>query len=785
MPGLFDDLIPRMTSEPAQNIARQPIAASSRVWGDSEAEQAGLYESQTGNVSRIKNGLFDDLIPTARQSNGFDNRFGAAMEAAPDNAEALASGLRGVADRKIVKGAYGREPAKGEAEFDSFVSDWANTALLNVPRNLGAAVLSRRFDVPFKEAYSRLKDFEEARGRLNPKSSLAGTGAGIVQGVATLPGISGGASMTGRATRAAGTAAGYASLSELIDSKDPLTATVAGAFGGAVGFVAAPVLEKTIGAVVKLVRSGKSNTMFLNPDGTLTPDAVKAARDAGIEPAEFEKVLVAAYGKKFSEKGASPATAREAAADEFGIKLTPGQATGDFNRIKYEQDAARGGYGPLAARAGRNRFEQQGQEIAQAGGGMQSRIAGQNPVIGSVDEAATTIRGGVQTAASDAKAAYRGQYKDALSREGEFSDLAFRNVGERIKQTLSHGDDAVIIDDVTTPVANRAIDDLDRISSLNIQNKAQPGSPPNPNDIIGINLKGVDQARKRLVAYYQAAKGSQNPTDMRAVQRTINAFDDEIETSMQVGLFSGDDGALEALKAARESYRAYSNAFKPQGPGDDVGQAMVRIVERDATAGEVANLLYGHSAIGERGVSARLAERLKQIFEPGSDEMSAIKQGLWLRLTTKPQGVDDFGSQAIANRIAKFVNGDGADLARRIFSPKEIGEMRRYAAALKHVVPPRDAVNWSGTAYTMAALQGGGIGSASLFFGADPQTAAAIASLRIGGKLAKDIVRGRSASKYFSQGAPSSIPPPGASSSPMTGVGAGVSSDPLADLMRN
>lgn len=759
------------------------------VLGTSVADYANKFNTAMGfnnerrpvveaaQAAMPKPGNFFDQFdgkPAPAAPPGFDERFAPVIEAAPQNAEALSAGLRSEADRRIVRQGYGRDPQPGEAEFDSAVAEWANTALLNVPRNIGAATLSFRFGVPFNEAYERLKDFEEARSRLNPVSSGVGTAGGIVQGAVTLPGIGGGASTVGRAGRAGATAGGYSAASSLIDSKDPLTATVAGGLGAGLGFVAAPVAEKIVGLVTRLVQRGAMNTKFLNNDGTLTPEAMKAARDAGIEPGDFQTVLVNAYGKKFSDKGASPATAREAAADEFGITLTPGQATGDFSRIKYEQDAARGGYGPLAAKAARNRFEEQGGQIGAARSGIQSQIAGEQPMVGSVDEAAGSVLSGVKSAAAKQRADFKGKYQDALTREGEFSDIAFRGVGDRIKVALSDGDNPVIIDDVTTPIANRAIADLDRISGLRIQNSAAPGGQPDPAQIVGVNLRGVDQARKRLVAFYQSAKGSQNASDARAVQRIIDGFDNEVEMAMQTGLFSGDDAALSALKAARESYRKYRQTFKPGGAGDDVGRSMERIAERDATAGEVANLLYGHSAIGERGVSARLANRMKQVFGEGSDEWSAIKQGLWMRLTSKPEGMNDFGPQAMSERIFKFVNGDGAALARQVFSPEEIGQIKRFAAAVKNVVPPRDAVNWSGTAYTLAALQGGGLGGAGLYFGADPQTAAALASLRIGGKVAKDIVRGRSASKYFSRGAPSTLPPPGAGATPGVGVGVGL-----------
>lgn len=66
--GLFDDLIPqKMTAEPPTFIDRPSVQPSKRVWGDAEAEQAGLYETkqpQSQRATQVAAALsFDDLIP--------------------------------------------------------------------------------------------------------------------------------------------------------------------------------------------------------------------------------------------------------------------------------------------------------------------------------------------------------------------------------------------------------------------------------------------------------------------------------------------------------------------------------------------------------------------------------------------------------------------------------------------------------------------------------------------------------------------------------------------------
>lgn len=748
-------------------------------------------------------GMFSDLVPAqdgAEPAPSLLERFsGEGMSTPTADAEKLATGLRKTADKDLVTRAYGYEPSQAEQSFDTIVAELANTFLMNVPRNIGAAYLSHKYDVPFDEAYDKLKAFEEARSRENPKSSVAGTVGGVTAGLLTLPSVKlGGLGKTvaGRAVEAGATGAAYGVTSELLDSKDPVKASVAAALGAALGGIAAPVAEKVVGLVTKLVSQGKTAMQFLKPDGTLTDDAAEAARKAGIDPDDLLKVMQKKYAEGFAKKGVKPETAREVAADEFGIKLTPGEAADDYGKIAAEQGMARDARGPLAGKEARKFYGEREGQIGRAKTGVQERVAEQQPLVESANEAANVVGQGARTIANKQKAAYKGAYDEALAKEGEFNDIAFRDIGERIRRDGLKAPEPVIIDDVTTPVSARAIQHLDNtIGKLKIQDRAQPksmeartageyqwpgepqrlpGATPGPDVIAGVNMNGVEQSRKQLVEFYKGAKSSGNASDIRAMRRIIEGFDDELETAIATGLFKGDDQALPALKRARALFSNYQKTFRSQGQGDSVGKAMEKIIERDATGGEIANMLFGKAAIGEKGDSVRLAARLKNIFGESSEEWSAIRQGLWLRLTSQPEGVTDFGPQALSTRISKFLSGDGADMAKVLFSPKELGEMRRFATVMKTITPPVGTVNHSNTYYALARELGIGtaLGGGAYWLTNDPVTAAALSGTKIGGKLVREVYRGRSAAKYFSRGVqPDKVKVPGLSGP--IGVGAG------------
>lgn len=251
--------------------------------------------------------------------------------------------------------------------------------------------------------------------------------------------------------------------------------------------------------------------------------------------------------------------------------------------------------------------------------------------------------------------------------------------------------------------------------SANTLTPAKSASAPATTTQSGpLDLKGVDQARRKLVAYYKHAKGSGNATDARAVSGVIEEFDASVERAMSDGLFSGSDDALKALRSARSAFSSYQRTFRPNGAGDDVGTAMRRIIERDAQPQEVANMLFGQAQVGAKGSSVRIAERLRNVLGDDSAEWGAIRQGLWQRLTTRPEGVEDFGVQALSQRIGHFLSGDGRELARAIYSPEELRAIGEFGQVVRTLRPLKDTVNSSGSGYTVLAALKGKLSSKSL-----------------------------------------------------------------------
>ncbi|NGX98305.1 MAG: hypothetical protein G4V63_24790 [Candidatus Afipia apatlaquensis] len=296
---------------------------------------------------------------------------------------------------------------------------------------------------------------------------------------------------------------------------------------------------------------------------------------------------------------------------------------------------------------------------------------------------------------------------------GDFESSAFDGLGRSIRNKLTQRSEPVIVDDVTTPVAARALQDLEEtLGGAMPTNRASPLGNRTP---VGdtFSIQDMDQARKRLTTMYGQI-GNASPTaaaDRRAMRNVMGAFDDHVEQALVSPLFTGDEAAYGTLKAARKAYADYAKTFRPQGPGDDVGTVIQKIIGRydgqAATPNEVANFLFGATNVGAKGQSVRVAQRLKSMLGDDSEEWFGVRQGLWSKLTEPPAGMTDWGPQKVSERIFKFLNGEGQVLSHVLFNANERALMSQFGQVLKQITPPVGSVNHSNTAPVLMRIAKG------------------------------------------------------------------------------
>lgn len=284
------------------------------------------------------------------------------------------------------------------------------------------------------------------------------------------------------------------------------------------------------------------------------------------------------------------------------------------------------------------------------------------------------LRAGEQAARAEKEALYgRAGGMDAAVRADEV-----QNVRSRVAQHLD--DMGTVVDPQLTPAAAKMMDELQKLAELRIPNKAVGARVPasGAEQAVGVNVQGLEQARKRLGFFRSAAS---NDADRRAASQIVQRFDEWQSDAFERALMSGNDGALAAFREARASNASWRRRFHNED--DDAGRVISKVVNGEVTPQEVANYIIGAGKVGAKGVSSRLLTRLQEATGGDAEAMQAIRGGIWNRLTQATEGAQARPAQKVADDIAEFLNGSGRDVADRMFTPEQRGIMRAYAETVQ------------------------------------------------------------------------------------------------------
>jgi hypothetical protein len=378
----------------------------------------------------------------------------------------------------------------------------------------------------------------------------------------------------------------------------------------------------------------------------------------------------------------------------MGVTLSEGQATRELPALQAEQAARSGQLGDRAQARAQAFQQQQREQVAAA---TENAARSLDPygmrIAETPQEAGQVVQQSLQNAAASEKAAVQQAYKLAQGLPGEIHPSAFENMGSRIRSDLWHRDEPVVVDDQLTPFASRAVRDLDdRVSQLQIQNRASPFGQPAPEDIAGINLAGVDQMRRRLSAFRKNAFSSGNAADGRAAQAVLDAFDDQIDGAVNGGLFRGDPRAVQAWNDARAANADYRRTYTAQ-KNDPVGRVVEKVLGKGnneaAIPNDVADYLYGSTGINPSSLHVGVAKRVRDILGDRSPEWSGVKQGLFSRLIEPAPGMTDWGPGKVANRVNQFLNGGGKEMSETVFSVPELDMLKQYAELQRALEVPQ------------------------------------------------------------------------------------------------
>ena len=578
--------------------------------------------------------------------------------------------------------------------------------------------------------YERTKQELEAKSRLNPSASAAGTATGTIGGMfvplGPLAKIGQGAEFVTRSispfskatteavaqgVNAATTGAVLSGGSSYIEDQDLQKALLNAGVGMGLGPAAQYGMSRFIGKI-------KGFDDPLTAQGGFTPQAQKAVDEAfwpeiqaGRMTVQDVEDLKPKIAEIFKSKGTSAAGAREAQLREAGVENpTRSQVTGmiptqrGFDprdpQILYAQDQAKQGI------------------LSTLANGVPTAPTMPNVTAQNLFKTEQALR-----------AAAKAPYKAIEQEPGTFMSGVLQNdIGRNAMSSL---DTALTASRMPTnlkdlPQYPKAAEAYDLVlNTLATGNMPQIGNMPVSGNVSAESLMMVRKGINKL--WTQAS-----PQDRVAIDAIRNGFDKNIENAIQNGLFTGDGPKiLSLMKQGSSGWAQYKNAFEGPGAADAiVSKAIDRLKDKSlANPTEIAQGILDSKLINN-ALGPSVYTKLEGILGKNSPEMSQVRDQL------RASVVNTGGSPInIANNIDAMLGSGNKILAARLFSPQEMRQMRMASQAIRTIekapMPARQAneklaeVIMGNMPSGLLSLMTGAAGAAaSHAMGAEPATAA-------------------------------------------------------------
>lgn len=367
---------------------------------------------------------------------------------------------------------------------------------------------------------------------------------------------------------------------------------------------------------------------------------------------------------------------RVQAADEFGVPLTAGQTTGNVSQQAWEAAARNDAKGMVAGNTVRNFDARQADAVANAKHNIASQFS-QNPATAA--EAADAITGAVRQRANDLRTSADEAYAAAANKNAWVAADEVSSLAQRVSQQLETN--GIRLDTYGNYGGSQ--------NAMNLLRRASGFEGAPEGQVVAQSLEGLEQIRKALLKVRAT-----NAEDARALKAIRGEFDNWISDAIDKRLFQGDATAIDDLMKARSLWSQYKGIV--DGKGNDAKSIISKIATEERTGEEVASWLFSASNVNQAARAARVAQQLKQTIGPNSEEFNALRFALWQKVANPARGE---GPQAVANSIKDFTAGNGAALARTIFSAEELGQMRRYEQVLRYLIPDPRSTNRGQSGY--------------------------------------------------------------------------------------
>ena len=448
----------------------------------------------------------------------------------------------------------------------------------------------------------------------------------------------------------------------------------------------------------------------------LTAEMRAAAKAAGYSDADIE-ALKAELLKNMNEKGTSESAARDVMFNEFGIKPTLGQATGDPVQIARERASQ--------SQKIKNMIASQPEAMQTAAEEIVNPPTSYRPE-NIQGQAATDVISTLRSRAAKAKGLSDAEYEKFYGSRGEFSPEGLANFNYRVKYGIAP---ELVPDPKVHPNSARALE----IIKEQTQNIAENGfhygemeGPTSSGDVkrgvitntlpigptssgmplisapaVQSTLQGMEGIRKQLNGLYtQALKNGES----QQFNSVIKSYDQSVEDLVKSAYFSGDPAAAEAAASARSMWSDYKKQFGVKEAGDKTGEFIEKLIGSAKNETDLQNAIFNLSSSGSTtGDAVRLYDRLNEtIGKTDPSAMQGISAGIKKDLLQFGKKGPDANYSDIATRIDNNLEGSGRGLVDRVLSKDEIGQLQRFSKVAKMLAEKGEPLTENGLKMGMA-----------------------------------------------------------------------------------
>lgn len=310
-----------------------------------------------------------------------------------------------------------------------------------------------------------------------------------------------------------------------------------------------------------------------------------------------------------------------------------------------------------------------------------------------MDQNRELLGDGIQRGFHEAKNQLKGRENLAWAQTQNIAPRAggASNIGQFVAKSL--GDH--IVDEKVTPTAAQMAKDI-----INFRD----GQAINT-DIAELTgqqaVRYVDQMRRRLLGFM---RGAQPGEDKAAAAKIYGGFKEWIEHAAENHMLTGRATDAMNLRNAISTTKQVQGLLKPlkNGKRTSVTRILEKVENSESGAEVLTALLGSSSSKGEfhRG-GVRALQQYKRIVLQNAGPLGVrawndVRLAHWIKNVTGKDGLT-LSPGYIRNNIRAMLHNQAA-VAKTLYSPREIAEMRKLAAALDVVAAPDPNPSGSGTA---------------------------------------------------------------------------------------